>query len=405
MENKPNVLVVGAGIFGLTVAERLAANGQHVLVIDSRSHIGGNAYSEFDEETGIECHKYGAHLFHTSDERVWQYVNRFTKFTNYVHRVYATHQRAGASRPEVFPMPVNLGTINQFFKANYTPDEAKALIKEQAANNPAAKEHREPANLEEQGISLIGEPLFNAFIKNYTAKQWNTPANQLAASIIKRLPVRYTYNNRYFRDKYEGLPVNGYEAWFEEMIRQANTGEGSLTVKLNADYFTDPEIQPLRESGITTIYTGPIDRFYDYRFGELQWRSLDLKKEVLDTHDFQGCPVMNYNDLEPKYTRIHEFKHFHPERALNPERWPGYADDYNKTVIVKEYSKDWHRGEEPYYPVRTAEDKAKLAQYQVLAEQDKTRNIYFGGRLGEYAYYDMDKTFASALRLADELTK
>lgn len=405
MENKPNVLVVGAGIFGLTVAERLAANGQHVLVIDSRSHIGGNAYSEFDEETGIECHKYGAHLFHTSDERVWQYVNRFTKFTNYVHRVYATHQRASASRPEVFPMPVNLGTINQFFKANYTPDKAKALIKEQAANNPAAKERREPANLEEQGISLIGEPLFNAFIKNYTAKQWNTPANQLAASIIKRLPVRYTYNNRYFRDKYEGLPVNGYEAWFEEMIRQANTGEGSLTVKLNADYFTDPEIQPLRESGITTIYTGPIDRFYDYRFGELQWRSLDLKKEVLDTHDFQGCPVMNYNDLEPKYTRIHEFKHFHPERALDPERWPGYADDYNKTVIVKEYSKDWHRGEEPYYPVRTAEDKAKLAQYQVLAEQDKARNIYFGGRLGEYAYYDMDKTFASALRLADELTK
>lgn len=404
--NQPDVLVVGAGIFGLTVAERLANSGKKVLVIDKRNHIGGNAYSEFDKETGIECHKYGAHLFHTSNEEVWQYVNRFTSFTGYVHHVYAMHQRAGAKRPEVFPMPVNLGTINQFFQANYTPDEAKTLIAEQAKDNPATKEHREPKNLAEQGISLIGEPLFNAFIKNYTAKQWQTPAEELSPSIIKRLPVRYTYNNRYFKDTHEGLPRDGYEAWFQNMIDTANSeGGGKVEVRLDTDFFTDKDIQALRDKNIMTIYTGPIDRYYDYQFGELTWRSLDLEKEVLNVHDFQGCPVMNYNDLEPKWTRIHEFKHFHPERASDPEKWPGYAPDYGKTAIVREYSKTWHRGDEPYYPVNTAVDKEKLAKYQALAEKDKARGVYFGGRLGEYAYYDMDKSFASALKLAAELTK
>lgn len=402
--DQPDVLVVGAGIFGLTVAERLATQqGKRVLVVDKRDHIGGNAYSEFDAETGIECHKYGAHLFHTSDETVWQYVNQFTEFTGYVHRVYATHRRKGAERPEVFPMPVNLGTINQFFQSNYTPDEARELIARQAKNNPAAKENRQPANLAEQGISLIGEPLFNAFIKNYTAKQWQTPAEELSPEIIKRLPVRYTYNNRYFKDAHEGLPQDGYEAWFQRMVETGNESRGSVTVKLKTDYFKDANIKRLRDDGVTTIYTGPIDQFYDYQFGELSWRSLKLDKEVVNVHDFQGCPVMNYNDLEPKFTRIHEFKHFHPERADDVAKWPGYAPDYNKTVIVKEYSKAWRRGDEPYYPINTAKDKAKLAKYQDLARADQSKQIYFGGRLGEYAYYDMDKSFASALQLADQL--
>lgn len=384
-----DVLIVGAGLFGLTMAERLAnVAGKKVLIIDKRNHIGGNCYSEFDPETGIECHKYGAHLFHTSLENVWQYVNQFTKFTNYVHKVYTTHDGV------VYPLPINLGTINQFFAAAYTPDEAKVKIAGQAASAPA-----NPQNLAEQGISLIGQPLFDAFIKNYTAKQWQTPAEDLSPEIIKRLPVRYNYDNRYFNDTYEGLPIDGYEAWFQSMLDSCGD---KVTVRLETDYFTDPEIQKLREAKILTVYTGPIDRFYDYQFGELKWRSLDLEKEVLDVDDFQGCPVMNYADLEPKYTRIHEFKHFHPERTNNPAfADTAYAPKSGKTVIVREYSKTWHLGDEPYYPVNTAEDRAVLARYQDLATKDT--NIIFGGRLGEYAYYDMDKTIAAALAKFDEL--
>lgn len=378
-----DVLIVGAGLFGLTMAERLANEcNKKVLIIDKRNHIGGNCYSEFDAETGIECHKYGAHLFHTSLENVWTYANQFTKFTNYVHKVYTTHDGI------VYPLPINLGTINQFFQAAYTPDEAKVKIAGQAASAP---EH--PQNLAEQGISLIGKPLFDAFIKNYTAKQWQTPAEELSPDIIKRLPVRYNYDNRYFNDTYEGLPVDGYEAWFQNMIDSCSD---KVIVRLETDYFTDPEIQSLRDAGILTIYTGPIDRFYDYQFGELKWRSLDLEKEVLDVDDFQGCPVMNYADLEPKYTRIHEFKHFHPERTTG-----GYAPESGKTVIVREYSKTWHLGDEPYYPVNTAEDRAVLAKYQDLAASEQ--NVIFGGRLGEYAYYDMDKTIAAALAKFDEI--
>lgn len=384
-----DVLIVGAGLFGLTMAERITnVAGKRVLLIDKRGHIGGNCYSEFDPETGIECHKYGAHLFHTSIEPVWEYVNRFTTFTNYVHKVYTTHDGV------VYPLPINLGTINQFFQAAYTPDEAKVKIAGQAAVAPA-----DPQNLAEQGISLIGQPLFDAFIKNYTAKQWQTPAEELSPEIIKRLPVRYTYDNRYFNDTYEGLPTAGYEAWFQNMVEACGD---KLTVRLETDYFTAPEIQRLREQGILTIYTGPIDRFYDYQFGELKWRSLDLEKEVLDVDDFQGCPVMNYADLEPKYTRIHEFKHFHPERAADPVYAnTAYVPNSGKTVIVREYSKTWQLGDEPYYPVNTADDQALLARYQELAADDN--QIIFGGRLGEYAYYDMDKTIAAALQKFEEI--
>jgi UDP-galactopyranose mutase len=382
---KYDLLIVGAGIFGLTVAERMASVGKKILVIDKRNHIGGNTYSEFDEETGIECHKYGAHLFHTSNERVWEYVNRFTDFTSYIHKVYTTHNG------EVFPMPINLGTINQFFHKNYSPAEARTKIIEQAATAPS-----KPKNLAEQGVALIGEPLFDAFVKNYTTKQWQTPAEELLPEIIKRLPVRYNYDNRYFNDKYEGLPIDGYEALFKSMINIGNGGAGSIEVRLDTDYFKNAKIKKLRDSKILTIFTGPIDKFYDYKFGELKWRSLDLVKEVVGVNDFQGCPVMNYADLEPKYTRIHEFKHFHPERNNQ-----GYADDYNKTVIVREYSKTWKRGDEPYYPVNTSNDREKLAKYRELA--DKEENAIFGGRLGEYAYYDMDKTFAVALKLSEDL--
>ncbi len=378
-----DVLVVGAGLFGLTMAERLVRKlGKRVLLIDRRDHIGGNCASEVDSVTGIECHKYGAHLFHTSNQRVWEYANQFTSFTNYVHKVYITH------KGEVYPMPINLGTINQFFHSSYTPDEARAEIAKQASSAPTR-----PANLAEQGVSLIGKPLFNAFIKNYTAKQWQTPAEELSPEIIKRLPVRYNYNNNYFKDTYEGLPVDGYNAWFQNIV--AKCGQ-NLEVRLGVDYFTDPQISKLRRSEILTIYTGPIDRFYDYRFGELKWRSIELEKEVVDVDDFQGCPVMNYADLDQKFTRIHEFKHFHPER-----NYGCYAEGSGKTVIVREYSKTWTRDDEPYYPVNTAEDREKLDQYRALAENEPS--IIFGGRLGEYAYYDMDKTIAAALAKFDEI--
>lgn len=395
----PDVLIVGAGLFGLTMAERLIHElGKKVIVIDKRHHLGGNCYSEFDSETGIECHKYGAHLFHTSIPEVWDYVNRFTKFTNYIHHVYTTHDGV------VYPLPINLGTINQFFRAAYTPDEAKLKIADQIAKHDIAEEQFgkdsiEPQNLVEQGISLIGKPLFDAFIKNYTAKQWQTPAEELSPEIIKRLPVRYNYDNRYFNDTYEGLPVDGYNAWFEAMVKSCGD---NIEVRLETDYFDNPAIQDLKSSGILTIYTGPIDRYYSYQFGELKWRSLDFKKEVLDVDDFQGCPVMNYADLEPKYTRIHEFKHFHPERASNPDfANTAYAPASGKTVIVREYSKTWQLGEEPYYPVNTAKDRLKLTEYQSLAANEK--NVVFGGRLGEYAYYDMDKTIAAALAKFEEL--
>lgn len=382
-ENRPDVLIVGAGLYGLTMAERIVTQlGKRVLLIDKRNHIGGNCASEVDSITGIECHKYGAHLFHTSIQRVWDYVNQFTAFTDYTHKVYTTH------KGEVYPLPINLGTINQFFHATYTPDEAKAEVATQAASAPAV-----PTNLAEQGVSLIGRPLFDAFIKNYTAKQWQTPAEELPPEIIKRLPVRYNYNNHYFSDTYEGLPVNGYNAWFQNIIAKCGN---KLEVRLETDYFQDPAIQELRSQNILTIYTGPIDKFYDYQFKELKWRSVTFEKEVVNTDDYQGCPVMNYADLDQEYTRILEFKHFHPERQTGC-----YAENSGKTVIFREYSKAWTQEDEPYYPVNTTEDREKLAKYQKLAQQET--NVIFGGRLGEYAYYDMDKTIDSALNKFEEI--
>ncbi len=382
---KYDLLVVGAGIFGLTIAERTAKIlNKRVLVIDKRNHIGGNSYSEKDKQTGIECHKYGAHIFHTSNKEVWDYVNQFDSFTNYEHRVYSVHNG------EVFPLPINLGTINQFFRSNYSPKEAKDLIKEQSEKAP-----KNPSNLKEQGISLIGEPLFNAFIMNYTAKQWQTPPEQLSKDIINRLPVRFNYNNRYFSNTYEGLPKNGYGEFFNTML---DSVKDLVDVKLETDFFKDEEIKDMVKQGTPVVYTGPIDEYYAYQFGALNWRSIRFEKEVLPTNDYQGCPVMNYADLSDPYTRIIEFKHFHPERTHDC-----YAEDAKKTVIFKEYSSTWKLGDEPYYPVKTPEDLEKLQKYNDLASKESA--IIFGGRLGEYAYYDMDATFASALNTFDNRIK
>ncbi|HET8605102.1 MAG TPA: UDP-galactopyranose mutase [Marmoricola sp.] len=371
--NTPDLVVVGSGFFGLTIAERCASQlGLKVLVLERRHHIGGNAYSEADPDTGIEVHVYGAHLFHTSNKRVWDYVNQFTDFTGYQHRVYTNH--AG----QVYPLPINLGTINQFFDAAYSPDEARALIKEQASELG----EKEPENFVEKGVSLIGRPLYEAFIAHYTAKQWQTDPEKLSADIISRLPVRYTYDNRYFNDTYEGLPVDGYTAWLERMAAHDN-----IEVRLDANFF---DVVEDYKGKVPVVYTGPVDEYFGYREGELSWRTLDFEREVLPTGDFQGTSVMNYPDEDVPFTRIHEFRHFHPERD-------GYPSD--KTVIMREFSRFAEKGDEPYYPVNTAEDREKLLKYRELAKQEPM--VLFGGRLGTYKYLDMHMAIGSALSMFD----
>lgn len=375
-----DLVVVGSGFFGLTVAERAAEElGLKVVVLDRRHHIGGNAYSENEAQTGIEVHRYGAHLFHTSNEKVWDYVNRFTAFTNYQHKVYTTH------RGEVYPMPINLGTINQFFRACYGPAEARQLIQEQAGELAGT----DPQNLNDKGIQLIGRPLYEAFIKYYTGKQWQTDPKDLPASIISRLPVRYTYDNRYFNDTYEGLPVDGYTAWIERMADHPN-----ITVLLNTDFFDEGGFGRSSVLGqVPVVYTGPVDKYFDYAEGELSWRTIDLEEEVLPIEDFQGCPVMNYPDEDVPFTRIHEFRHFHPER------------DYTKdaTVIMREFSRFAQKNDEPYYPVNTAEDRRKLLAYRDLAKAEPT--VLFGGRLGTYKYLDMHMAIGSALTMYENKIK
>ncbi|MFC8502542.1 UDP-galactopyranose mutase [Pedococcus sp. NPDC057267] len=373
----PDLVVVGSGFFGLTVAQKIAQeHGRRVLVIDRRSHIGGNAYSEDEPQTGIEVHRYGAHLFHTSNERVWNYVNEFTSFTNYVHRVYTRH--AG----EVYPMPINLGTINQFFRAAYGPDEARRLIAEQAAE----LEGRTPTNFVEKGVSLIGRPLYEAFIAHYTAKQWQTSPEELSADIISRLPVRYTYDNRYFNDTYEGLPTDGYTRWLERMA-----DHDRIEVRLDTDFFDAS--QPVNRANVVgnvpVVYTGPVDRYFDYAEGRLGWRTLDFEQEVLPTGDFQGTSVMNYPDEDVPFTRIHEFRHFHPERD--------YPKD--KTVIMREFSRFAEGDDEPYYPVNTPADRERLLKYRDLARREQ--GVVFGGRLGTYKYLDMHMAIGAALSVVD----
>lgn len=373
-----DLIIVGSGFFGLTIAERVANElGRKVLIVEKRSHLGGNCYTEIDEETGIEVHKYGAHLFHTSNKRVWDYVNKFTDFTDYQHRVFAMHDGTA------YQFPMGLGLINQFFGRYYSPEEAKQLIAEQASEFDSDQAE----NLEEKAISLIGRPLYEAFVKGYTAKQWQTDPKNLPAGNITRLPVRYTFNNRYFNDTYEGLPVNGYTAWLENMAASDN-----IDVRLDTDWFEVRDDIRAQSPDAPVVYTGPLDRYFDYCEGRLGWRTVDFDKEVHDVEDFQGTAVMNYNDQDVDYTRILEFRHFHPER--NYQR--------NKTVIFKEYSRFAGADDEPYYPINTPEDREKLAAYRKHAAKEVTdNNVLFGGRLGTYQYLDMHMAIGAALSMFD----
>ncbi|MGW0364736.1 UDP-galactopyranose mutase [Streptomyces sp. NPDC002990] len=367
-----DLVVVGSGFYGLTVAEQAAGRlGARVLVLERRGHLGGNAYSELEPTTGIEVHAYGAHLFHTSNTRVWEYANRFTSFTSYQHRV---HTVVGG---QVFPMPINLGTICAFFGRHMSPSEARDLVAEQAREGGGAA----AANLEQKAISLIGRPLYEAFVRGYTHKQWQTDPTELAAEIITRLPVRYTFDDRYFNDTYEGLPTDGYTTWLRRM-----SDHPLINVRLNTDYF---DLRSSLADGTPVVYTGPIDRYFDYCEGELGWRTLDFEQEVLPVGDFQGAPVINYADMDVPWTRIHEFRHFHPERDYPPDR----------TVIMREYSRAAGRRDEPYYPVNTPGDRLVLERYRKRAAQEP--DVYFGGRLGTYQYLDMHMAIASALTLFD----
>lgn len=368
-----DLVVVGSGLFGLTIAERCANDlGLKVLMLDRRHHIGGNAYSEADPDTGIEVHQYGAHLFHTSNQRVWDYVNRFTSFTGYQHRVFTIFQG------RVYPMPINLATICEYFGKSLSPDQARTLVAEQAREFDSASAR----NLEEKGISLVGRPLYEAFIRGYTAKQWQTDPRELPPEIISRLPVRYNFDNRYFSDTYEGLPVNGYTAWLTRMADHSN-----IEVRLETDFLR------LREDivgSVPVVYTGPLDAYFDNRAGELSWRTIDFEYEVRDVGDYQGTSVMNYADEDVPYTRIIEPRHFHPERRDYPS---------DKTVIMREFSRFAEQGDEPYYPINTAEDRAKLLKYRDMAKSEP--HVLFGGRLGTYKYLDMHMAIGSALSMYD----
>jgi UDP-galactopyranose mutase len=367
-----DLLVVGSGFYGLTIAQQAADRlGLKVKVLERRNHIGGNAYSEFDPETGIEVHKYGSHLFHTSNERVWEYVNRFTAFNDYKHLVWAKHDG------ELYPMPINLDTINKFFDKNFNSEEAQEFIQRQLHADDASL----ASNLEERAIALIGQPLYEAFIKGYTEKQWQTDPKLLPVDVINRLPMRFTTEHRYFNDTHEGLPLGGYTGWLENMADHPN-----IEIVLNQDFF---DLKSDLVGQVPIVYTGPIDRYFDYQFGELGWRTLDFESEILETGNFQNTSVVNYSDIDVEFTRIHEYRHLHPERDYQNE----------KTIISREYSRFALRDDEPYYPVNTENDRKKLLQYRELMENEK--NVWFGGRLGTYQYLDMHMAIASALTSFD----
>ncbi len=324
-------VVVGSGFFGAVMAERIATVlDRPVIILERRSHLGGNSYSEIDRQTGIEYHRYGSHLFHTSNREVWEWVNRFSSFTNYRHRVFTRHGG------RTYTMPINLMTLNSFFGVDLRPTEAAAFIAAKAAAEP----YPEPANFEEKAISLIGRDLYEAFIEGYTAKQWETDPCRLPAEIISRLPVRFNFNDFYFNDIYEGLPVDGYAAIFERIF-----ADPRITTVTDCDFF---DVRGSLDPAARIIYTGAIDRYFDYAFGPLSWRTLEFEIERLPVDDFQGASVINYPDVHVPYTRIHEFKHLHPERRNLDGR----------TLIMREFSRFAGTEDEPYYPINTAQDKA-----------------------------------------------
>ncbi len=360
-------VVVGAGLFGAVFAQQARESGRSVLVLERRGHLGGNCHSYEYEDTGITVHSYGTHIFHTSDARIWQYMRRFTEFNRHQHRVLTTW------RSRVFSMPINLGTINAFFGLNLRPGEAEAFLASRREPLP------EPRNLEEKAISLVGRELYEAFVKGYTTKQWGCDPRLLPANIITRLPVRTSYHDAYFSDLHQGVPVGGYTRMFERLL-------DGVPYELKVDYLADRAYWRRRARRV--VYTGPLDRYFDYSAGHLSWRSERFELERLPVSDYQGVSVMNYAEAEVPFTRIHEPKHLHLERPWNERA----------TVIMREYSQV--NPDEPYYPVDFESDKVMLAEYQRMAANE--RHVIFGGRLASYKYYDMHQVVGQALTKARE---
>jgi len=368
-------LIVGAGFFGSVLAERIANDlREKVLVIDKYPHPGGNCASGIDPETGIEFHKFGTHIFHTSCEKVWNYIGSYTAFNGYRHQVLSM---VGG---KVYQMPINLETINSFYGINLRPFEVDAFLRKEIEKEKIL----EPRNLEEKAVSLIGRPLYEAFIRGYTEKQWQKDCKLLPPSIIERLPVRKNYDENYFFDPWQGIPREGYNRIFEHLLDNER-----IEFMSEVDFFA---IRGQVPSSCMIIYSGPIDRFFDYQFGRLEWRTLEFEREVLPVEDFQGTSVMNYPERSVPYIRIHEPRHLHPERRYPPD----------KTLIMREYPKT-DDGEHPYYPVNTTDNQEKLKKY--LAEREKVPQVLFGGRLGDYKYYDMDQVIGAALNLYEEKVK
>lgn len=365
---KFDYLIVGSGLYGSICAYELNKLGKKCLVIEKRNHIGGNVYTE--EVEGINVHKYGAHIFHTSDKEIWNYVNQFADFNNYINSPVARYKN------ELYNLPFNMNTFTKLWPDVFTPEQAKTRIEEEKQADFVA----EPKNLKEQAINLVGKTIYEKLVKDYTEKQWGKSCEELPAFIIKRLPVRFTFDNNYFNDRYQGIPEGGYTKLIEKMLN-------GIEVRLNYDYFEHKD--ELGKICDKIIYTGPIDQFYDYCYGPLEYRSVAFETEILDMENFQGNAVVNYTCKDVPYTRIIEHKHF--EFGKQP-----------KTVISKEYSSKWKLGDEPYYPLNDDKNNELFSKYQQLASnQDK---VIFGGRLGQYKYYDMHNVVKEALNKVKELT-
>ena len=359
-------LIVGAGLFGFIFAYEMTKKGKRCLVIEKRNHIGGNVYTELNEN--INVHKYGAHIFHTNNKEVWEYINQFADFNRYTNSPVANY------KGELYNLPFNMNTFYQMWGVK-TPEEAKAKISEQKAESNIEN----PKNLEEQAISLIGKDIYEKLVKGYTEKQWGRKCSELPSFIIKRLPVRYTFDNNYFNDLYQGIPIGGYTAIIEKML-------DGIEVKLNTDFFEDKE--KWLNIADKIIFTGMIDQYYDYCYGELEYRGLNFEFETLDMENYQGNAVINYTDAETPFTRIIEHKHF--ESSESP-----------KTIITREYPKTWSKGEEAYYPLNDEKNSALFKKYRELA--DKEGKVIFGGRLGMYQYFDMWQVIKEALELVKSI--